>query len=157
LLASHAVSVQAQATLKEEITGMWKVIKDWRMIVLLPMFFASNYFYAYVSTFPPCLPSSCCSCLTSYPYQQQGALNVAKFNGRTRALVAVLDGLGAILGAIFVGLLLDKLPFARRKRGMIGVATVFFLGIAVWGGGLGFQLGVSPDSSGSITSKWGLH
>lgn len=55
----------------------------------------------------------------------------------------MLDGLGAILGAIFVGLLLDKLPFARRKRGMIGVATVFFLGIAVWGGGLGFQLGVS--------------
>jgi hypothetical protein len=44
LLASHSVSVQAQATLKEEITGMWKVIKDWRMIVLLPMFFASNYF-----------------------------------------------------------------------------------------------------------------
>lgn len=118
-----AVSVQAQATLKEEITGMWKVIKDWRMIVLLPMFFASNYFYAY-----------------------QGALNVAKFNGRTRALVAVLDGLGAILGAIFVGLLLDKLPFARRKRGMIGVATVFFLGIAVWGGGLGFQLGFTRES-----------
>jgi len=28
---------------------MWKVIKDWRMITLLPMFFASNYFYAYVS------------------------------------------------------------------------------------------------------------
>jgi hypothetical protein len=28
---------------------MWKVIKDWRMILLLPMFFASNYFYAYVS------------------------------------------------------------------------------------------------------------
>lgn len=26
---------------------------------------------------------------------------------------------------------------------MIGVATVFLLGIAVWGGGLGFQLGVS--------------
>jgi hypothetical protein len=30
---------------------MWKVIKDWRMIVLLPMFFASNYFYAYVSLY----------------------------------------------------------------------------------------------------------
>jgi len=78
-------------------------------------------------------------------------LNVAKFNGRTRALVAVLDGLGAILGAIFIGFLLDKLPFGRRKRGIIGVSTVFVLGIAIWGGGLAFQLEVS-DNPGPTTS-----
>ena len=77
-----------------------------------------------------------------FPWQQ-GALNVAKFNGRTRALVAVLDGLGAILGAIFIGLLLDKLPYGRRTRGYIGVCTIFMMGLLVWGGGLAFQLGVS--------------
>jgi predicted MFS family arabinose efflux permease len=77
------------------------------------------------------------------PSWQQGALNVAKFNGRTRALVAVLDGLGAILGAIFIGLLLDKLPYGRRTRGYIGVGTIFMMGLLVWGGGLAFQLGVS--------------
>jgi sensor histidine kinase regulating citrate/malate metabolism len=73
---------------------------------------------------------------------------VAKFNGRTRALVAVLDGLGAILGAVFIGLLLDKLPYARKTRGFIGVATIFLLGIAVWGGGLAFQLGVCQETFG---------
>jgi uncharacterized membrane protein YczE len=57
----------------------------------------------------------------------------------------VLDGLGAILGAIFVGILLDKLPFGRKVRGYIGVGTVFLLGIMVWGGGLAFQLDVSQD------------
>jgi hypothetical protein len=49
VFAASTVSVQASATIREEVFGMWKVIKDWRMIVLLPMFFASNYFYAYVS------------------------------------------------------------------------------------------------------------
>jgi sugar phosphate permease len=78
---------------------------------------------------------------------------VAKFNGRTRALVAVLDGLGAILGAIFIGLLLDKLPYGRRTRGYIGVCTIFLMGVLVWGGGLAFQLGVSHyhiDASSAI-------
>jgi hypothetical protein len=110
---------------------MWEVIKDWRMIVLLPMFFASNYFYAYVS------PQSMRWLQAKSIYSilllclQQGALNVAKFNGRTRALVAVLDGLGAILGAIFIGLLLDKLPYGRRTRGYIGVGTIFLIGVLV--------------------------
>lgn len=59
----------------EEIRHMVRLFKDWRMLCLLPMSFASNYFYAY-----------------------QGAVNAGKFTAPTRALNAVLEGSGAIIG-----------------------------------------------------------
>jgi hypothetical protein len=32
---------------RDEIISFYHLLKDWRMIALIPMFFASNYFYAY--------------------------------------------------------------------------------------------------------------
>ncbi|RXK39236.1 hypothetical protein M231_03456 [Tremella mesenterica] len=93
------------------------LFKDWRMIALFPMFFASNYFYSY-----------------------QGAITAFLFNGRTRALVSLLTGLGSIVGAILIGLILDRLPYSRRKRSFCGVGVVFLINILTWGGGLGFQV-----------------
>lgn len=43
------VKIEAQATVKEELKGMIQIIKDWRVIALIPMFLASNFFYPYVS------------------------------------------------------------------------------------------------------------
>lgn len=57
------VKVQKSTSPKQELINMVHVMKDWRLWALLPMFFASNYFYAY-----------------------QGALNAFHFNGRTRML-----------------------------------------------------------------------
>ena len=54
---------------------------------LTPMFFASNYFYAY-----------------------QGAVNTAVFDGPTRALNATLEGAGAIVGAVLVSALKQLWP-----------------------------------------------
>ncbi|OBZ77805.1 hypothetical protein A0H81_02732 [Grifola frondosa] len=58
----------------EEIIGMWNLLKDWRMLALLPISFASSYFYAY-----------------------QSALNVARFDGPTRALNGILTSVGSIV------------------------------------------------------------
>ena len=81
------------------------------------MFFASNYFYAY-----------------------QGSINTARFDGPTRALNAVLEGAGAIVGALMIGFfVLDSERIPRRTRGYIGLAVVILITIAVWVCGLVWQ------------------
>ncbi|OBZ78180.1 hypothetical protein A0H81_02718 [Grifola frondosa] len=82
------VKVVAASAPHEEIIGMWNLLKDWRMLALLPMFFASNYFYAY-----------------------QGAVTAARFDGPTRALNGTLAGAGAIIGALLMGYLVT---FTRK-------------------------------------------
>ena len=57
------VKLEAVSKPHEEVVGMMRLLKDWRMLALLPMFFASNYFYAY-----------------------QGSVNATVFDGPTRAL-----------------------------------------------------------------------
>ncbi|KAK8866109.1 hypothetical protein IAR55_001260 [Kwoniella newhampshirensis] len=110
------VELQAALGPKDEIAQFVKMFKDWRMLCLFPMFFASNYFYAY-----------------------QGAITAFLFNGRTRALSSLLTGLGSIVGSIFIGTILDRLPFSRRKRSLIGCGVVAILNIIIWVGGLVFQ------------------
>ncbi|OBZ77670.1 UNC93-like protein 2 [Grifola frondosa] len=96
------VKLEAASAPHEEIIGMWNLLKDWRMIALLPMFFASNYFYAY-----------------------QGAVNAGRFDGPTRALNGALEGAGAIIGAVLIGyLVLDTKFLHRRARGYFGLAVV---------------------------------
>ena len=83
------------------------------------MFFASNYFYAY-----------------------QQAINAAKFDGPTRALVATIEGVGAIVGALIVGYFILDAPYikSRRMRGYFGVATITTLIIIVWAIVLSWQV-----------------
>lgn len=76
--------------------------------------------------------------ITVYAYQ--GAITAHLFNGRTRALVSLLTGLGAIVGAILIGVVLDRVPLSRRKRSMVGCLTVIVLNIVIWVGGLVFQV-----------------
>jgi predicted MFS family arabinose efflux permease len=73
-------------------------------------------------------------------YAYQGAIVAHLFNGRTRALVSLLTGLGAIIGSIIIGFILDNLPFARRSRSLIGCAAVIAVVIISWAGGLAFQV-----------------
>lgn len=78
--------------------------------------------------------------MLSSVYAYQGAITAVLFNGRTRALVSLLTGLGSIVGSIIIGLLTDKLPFKRRNRAVVSCLIVFLLTAAVWGAGLGFQV-----------------
>ncbi|EFY92985.1 hypothetical protein J3458_004962 [Metarhizium acridum] len=110
------VRIAASLTPKQEFLEFVRMFKDWRMIALFPMFFSSNYFYAY-----------------------QGAITAFLFNGRTRALVALLTGLGSIIGSIIIGLVTDNLPFNRRKRALWSCAFVTLLICLVWASGVAFQ------------------
>lgn len=115
------VKLQARTTVSEEISGIIRLFKDWRMLALTPMFFASNYFYAY-----------------------QGAVNAVVFDGPTRALNATLEGAGAIIGALMIGfLVLDGNMFwkaKRRTRGYCGLAVVVVMIIIIWSVALGWQV-----------------
>jgi hypothetical protein len=110
------VELQASLTPKQEFKEFIQMFKDWRMLALFPMFFSSNYFYSY-----------------------QGAITTFLFDGRTRALVSLLTGLGSMIGSLLIGALTDMLPFSRRKRALSGCGFVFALICVVWGCGLGFQ------------------
>ena len=111
------VEIESHLTPAREFKELAKLIKDWRVAVFFIPSFASNYFYAY-----------------------QGALLPYLFNARTRALIALLTGLGSIVGSIFVGMLLDKTPFKRRSRALVGLGATTLLILVVWLGGLGFQV-----------------
>lgn len=135
------VKLQAKAKVQDEVKGVLALFVDWRMLglsflcahcrsdschkytpALLPMSFASNYFYAY-----------------------QGAINTAKFDGPTRALNGTLSAAGAIVGAVIIGfIVLDGNYGKRRTRGYIGLAVVTSLTIIIWACGLSFQVSLTP-------------
>lgn len=105
-----------------ELKGMWKVLKTERRIYFLfPMFCASNWFYTY----------------------QFNNVNAVRFNVRTRSLNSLLYWLAQMLGAIAFGYVLDYSKWRRSNRARVGFAVVFISGLAIWGGGLKFQLGVT--------------
>ncbi|KAF7967169.1 hypothetical protein HWV62_13181 [Athelia sp. TMB] len=110
------VKLQAKSSIKAEVLAMAKLFTDWRMLALLPMFFASNYFYAY-----------------------QGAVNAFAFDGPTRALNGTLEAAGAIIGALLIGFVLDIKYLGRRNRGFLGLAIVTSLTVIVWAIGLSWQ------------------
>ncbi|KAI0341296.1 MFS general substrate transporter [Trametopsis cervina] len=117
------VKLQAHSSVKTELIEMLRLLKDWRMLALLPMFFASNYFYAY-----------------------QGSVNATVFDGPTRALNATLEGAGAIVGALLIGFgVLDANFMGRRSRGYLGLAVVTTLVIIVWAVGLSWQVDFGRD------------
>ena len=112
------VKLDDKSKVHEETIGMLRLLKDWRMLALLPMFFASNYFYAY-----------------------QGSVNTTVFDGPTRALNAALESAGAIIGALMIGFfVLDNKWMGRRNRGYLGLAVVTVLTIIVWSVGLSWQV-----------------
>nr|ODN96731.1 hypothetical protein L204_03440 [Cryptococcus depauperatus CBS 7855] len=122
------VKLEDAITPRQEARHFVRMFKDWKMLLLFPMSFASNYFYAY-----------------------QGAITAFLFNGRTRALVSLLTGLGAIVGAIFIGLVLDRIPLCRKKRSLIGCGAVAVLNVIIWIGGLVFQVSFNR---GTNHIKW---
>lgn len=116
------VELQAQMSVKQELRAFAAQFKDINMLLLFPMFFTSNYFYAY-----------------------QGSIVARMFSGRTRALSSLLGNLGAVIGAIIIGLVLDRMPGGRRQRAVIGWCWTLFFMCAVWGGGIAFQTKFKRD------------
>lgn len=69
------VKVEAASSVRKELQNFIKVVKDKRILLLSPMFFASNYFYAY-----------------------QGAINAFYFDGATRKYPVIYSSLYTCTG-----------------------------------------------------------
>ncbi|KAF5313027.1 hypothetical protein D9619_003575 [Psilocybe cf. subviscida] len=81
---------------KVEIYGLWVTLRtDPSIILLFPMFLASNWFYAW----------------------QFNEYNDALFNIRARSLNNLVYWLSQMVGSIAIGLLLDSKRITRRVRG----------------------------------------
>ena len=121
------VEIKPAISAKEEIRNFLAQCKDWRMLALLPMFFSSNFFYAY-----------------------QGAITTFFFNGRTRALVSLLTGVGSVIGSIIIGVVTDYMPYKRRTRAYIGCGICLFLNLLVWSGECAFQVKYKRNDDGKV-------
>jgi MFS family permease len=103
---------------KSEFIGLWETMsKDPWIILLFPMFFASNIPYTY----------------------QQNGLNGAHFNARGRSLNNLLYWLAQIFGAIIFGYALDYPKLSRSMRAKISLAVLLSLTMIIWGGGYAWQ------------------
>ncbi|KAI9696774.1 MAG: hypothetical protein M1836_005136 [Candelina mexicana] len=101
-------------TWKSEILGLWEVLcHDSYIVMLFPMFLASNWFYTY----------------------QFNDFNLARFNIRTRALNNTLYWSSQIIGAYTVGYALDLQSFRRSLRAKAALLVLFLITMAIWGGG----------------------
>jgi MFS family permease len=103
---------------KTEILGLFETITTAPWVVLLfPMFFASNVFYTY----------------------QQNDMNGAHFNTRTRALNNTLYWTSQIIAAVIFGYALDFAGIRRSVRAKASFVALFVLTFAIWGGGWAWQ------------------
>ncbi|KAF4651995.1 DUF895 domain membrane protein [Perkinsus olseni] len=99
---SRAVIVPLKGV-KEEFNGAASVTLDKNMLMLLILFFGSNYFYTYVFN----------------------GVNGVLFTVRTRGLNSALYWLAQMVGAWTCGLLLDYPRRTLRARGVMGFWFVF--------------------------------
>ncbi|KAL2261035.1 hypothetical protein VTK26DRAFT_4782 [Humicola hyalothermophila] len=103
---------------KTEIKGLVETITSAPWVVLLfPMFFASNTFYTY----------------------QQNDFNGAHFNTRTRALNNTLYWTSQIIGATVFGFALDFGKVRRSIRAKASFVALFVLTFVIWGPGWEWQ------------------
>ncbi len=96
-----------------EFRGLWDTLyqEPW-IILLFPMFFASNTFYTY----------------------QTNDFNAGHFNTRTRALNNLLYWLSQIFGAIIFGYALD-FDVRRTVRAKASFIALAVMTMVIWGGG----------------------
>ncbi|KAG6380477.1 major facilitator superfamily domain-containing protein [Boletus reticuloceps] len=95
---------------KSEFYNLWvAVITDPMILLLFPMFFASNYFYTW----------------------QFNDYNSALFNIRARSLNNFMYWLSQIIGSWMISLVLDSARFRRRTRAFAGWVILFVMAFIV--------------------------
>lgn len=122
---------------KSELWGLWETIQsDPWVVALFPMFFASNWFYAY----------------------HFSEVNSAYFNTRTRALNGVIYYIMQIVGAYVFGFALDSKHVRRTVRAKAAWVALFALIMVIWGGGYAFQKTYTratfAEGSGNKKKDW---
>ncbi|KAI0063052.1 MFS general substrate transporter [Artomyces pyxidatus] len=107
------VTTPRQPSWKTEISGLYIALRTDPLIVLLfPMFFASNWFYTW----------------------QFNDYNAALFNIRARSLNNLVYWLSQIVGSVSIGLLLDQRHLRRRFRAFFAwcILLVFVFVVHIW-------------------------
>lgn len=106
-----------------EFRGLWNTLfqEPW-ILLLFPMFFASNFFYTY----------------------QNNVMNAAHFNTRTRALNNLLYWLAQIFGAVLMGYCLDIHTIRRSVRAKITFGFLTSLTFIIWGAGWHWEKQQAP-------------
>lgn len=116
-------------TWKTEIIGLWETLwSDPYILLLFPMFFASNWFYTY----------------------QFNDVNLAQFNIRTRALNNVLYWVAQMFGAAVFGFGLDFPNIRRTTRAKAAWVVMSALTMGVWGGGYVFQRRYTREDTAAV-------
>ncbi|KAK6936584.1 Ion channel regulatory protein, UNC-93 [Dillenia turbinata] len=104
-----------------EAVEISKLFLNWKMLLIVPGAWASNFFYSY----------------------QFNNVNGVLFNLRTKGLNSLFYWGAQILGSFGIGYVLDFSFESRRKRGFVGIAIVALLSSVIWSGGLANQLNYS--------------
>lgn len=128
---SHVIMMKSPSW-KSEFIGLWETIStDPYIVLLFPMFFASNIFYTY----------------------QQNGMNGAHFNARGKSLNNLLYWLAQIFGAIIFGYALDFPKLRRSMRAKVSLIVLFALTFVIWGGGYAWQV-QQVDRATTLDETW---
>jgi len=124
---------------QSEFVGLWETVKFEPFIILLfPMFWASNWFTTY----------------------QTNGINGSHFSTRTKALNSVLYYMAQILGALALGYLLDIEKVRRTIRAKAVWTFLMVMTMVIWGGGYAYAKTytratvASPDF---VPTDWTTH
>ena len=111
------VVVPRHPSWKSEILGLYIALKTDPMIMLLfPMFFASNWFYTWRES--NCHVNDILS--LKYIFSEFNDYNGALFNIRARSLNSFCYWASQMFGSIAIGSILDQERFSRRTRAFFG-------------------------------------
>ncbi|CAO3571648.1 unnamed protein product [Mortierella alpina] len=117
-----------------ELKSVFALFKDWRMLCLTPLFFASNWFYTYQFT----------------------GVNAFNFSTRSRLMNSMFYWLAQIFASIIYGAFLDHAKWTRRTRARYGLMVLTVVLIATWVGGAIFQTTFGPRQA-KFDDKLGLY
>ncbi|KAJ7367977.1 MFS general substrate transporter [Mycena albidolilacea] len=127
-----AVSIPRNPSWKTEIYALYVALKTDPMILLLfPMFFASNWFYTW----------------------QFNEFNGALFNIRTRSLNSMLYWSSQVVGSLIMATILDRKNLTRRARAFAGWSLVFVMVFIVHGWGYHYQKEYTRASIAAIAPE----
>ena len=125
-------------SLKSDIIGLWTTLRnDLWVLLLFPMFFASNYFYTYQFNG---MSNDKIRIVHKTLILSHVDMNAYWFSTRTRAFNNIFYWVAQMIGAGLFGAFLDYSKISRRNRALIGWGVMFVLVNAIWGGGLKFLL-----------------
>jgi hypothetical protein len=120
------VSLHKFSNWKRETVEVLKLFKDWRMLILIPLFAGSNWFYTYQFNV----------------FNSPGYMSI-----RARSLNNLLYWLFQIIGAGLFGWFLDAARLGtRRQRALYGNTITLALIVAIWVGAVVIQQRFTRES-----------